>query len=687
MMEKVKVYLVIMGVLGLLSLAGFVLAEDGAEPVEPRPRVTGTAKDQAGNPVAGVQIGVLSVMRTPPTTLTDAAGKFDIGGWKPGLEPSDGICLIARQIKLNLAARLDLPQGSNREDIDFELAPAISWRGTVTDPDNKPIGRARVSIVMGTWEDDPLDGAVTDIKGRYEFKAMPQRQEYFIRAEAEGYGRGKVSTGLINNTKDIGEVQQIILKPANMSVSGVVIDVDGRPVPNAEVQISTPGTGQPERKTKTDSQGRFTLTRICDGSFTLDVGKGHHLTGYVPNVQAGAEDVKIVVFQWPPKERVLVESPFEANPQAGVLKYRWSERGWWRLLEGKDSQRIQMTTRKPAGVNSENLKNDNVLFGQWHSPAVKGGYRWIALDRTHEHGPYDRLIMDTNGDGHLDDEMVTLAYTISQPSIENYGVGFGAVRVLLDEDSGPQIYHLGLFYQFDRVLFAGSSGWYEGYVTVGGIKQHCLLVDKDSNGTFDTKSQNPGKCDLIAFGEEDGRIVRFVGNFVEIDGALYRLDIARDGEYMNVNLTAATDVKFGTVKLQGDITEFAAGGENGLFAVKPTNGVAKLPVGKYRIDHWLIEREDEKGRKWTLEGHSFDDCGIFEVREGAEISLWVGEPIFGGVDQISERGTVYSFVNPNICGRLGECLELGRGDDFIPTQLRIRSKDGSYDRSFTFEYG
>ncbi|MHC4621024.1 MAG: hypothetical protein ACYTEQ_25030 [Planctomycetota bacterium] len=115
--------------------------------------------------------------------------------------------------------------------------------------------------------------------------------------------------------------------------------------------------------------------------------------------------------------------------------------------------------------------------------------------------------------------------------------------------------------------------------------------------------------------------------------------------------------------------------------------MARLPVGRYRIDHWLIEREDEKGKKWTLEGHSFDDSGIFEVREGAEISLSVGEPIMAGVDQISKMGTVYSCVNPNIRGRLGECLELGRGDDFIPAQLRIRSKDGSYDRSFTFEYG
>ncbi|MHC4621023.1 MAG: carboxypeptidase-like regulatory domain-containing protein [Planctomycetota bacterium] len=543
MMEKVKLYPVIMGVLGLVALAGFVLAEDGAEPPEPEPRVTGVVKDQAGNPVAGVRIRVLlgPGPRRPTTTLTDAAGKFDIRGWKPGSEPSDGIGLIARQMDLNLAARLDLPRGSNREDIEFELAPALYWRGTVTDPDNKPIGRARVSIVMAAWEEDLLDSAVTDIKGQYEFKAVPQRQEYFIHAEAEGYGRGKVSTGLINNTKDIGEVEQIILKPANMSVSGVVIDVNGEPVPNARVLISTRGTGQPERKSKTDSQGRFTLSGICDGSFKLDVEKGDHLTGYVPNVQAGAEDVKIVVFQWPPEERVFVESPFEANPQAGVLKYRWSEPGRWRL-ERKDTQRIQMTTRKPTGVRSGNLKNYNVLFGQWHSPAVKGGYRWIALGRTHEHGPYDRLIMDTDGDGHLDDEMVTLTHTMSQPSIENYGVGFGAVRVLLDGDSGPQIYHLGLFYQSDRVLFAGSSGWYEGYVTVGRISQRWLLVDKDGNGTFDTKSENPGKCDLIAFGEEDDRIVRFVGDFVEIDGALYRLDITRDGEYMNVNLTTATDV-------------------------------------------------------------------------------------------------------------------------------------------------
>ncbi|MHC4647645.1 MAG: carboxypeptidase-like regulatory domain-containing protein, partial [Planctomycetota bacterium] len=166
MMEKVKPYSVIMAVLWFLSLGSFAGAEDAGESAEPERRVTGVVKDQAGNPVAGVRIAVMLDPGHQPTALTDAAGKFDIGGWKRLWEHPDGICLIGRQMKLNLAARLDLPRGSNREDIEFQLAPAISLRGMVTDPDNKPIGGAKVSIQISGWDDVHFDSAFTDIMGR-----------------------------------------------------------------------------------------------------------------------------------------------------------------------------------------------------------------------------------------------------------------------------------------------------------------------------------------------------------------------------------------------------------------------------------------------------------------------------------------------------------------------------------------
>ena len=61
-----------------------------------------------------------------------------------------------------------------------------------------------------------------------------------------------------------------------------------------------------------------------------------------------------------------------------------------------------------------------------------------------------------------------------------------------------------------------------------------------------------------------------MGNYIEIDDTLYRTEIARDGAY--IKLTKAEDVEFGNVRLSETITEFSAGGENGLFTLKPEKG-------------------------------------------------------------------------------------------------------------------
>lgn len=684
MTVKANLFLAILTVCVFITLSGLVLSREIAETDTLEQTVTGIVKDRLGNPVAGAQVAALPMSNR--YVLTDADGRYKIS-WKRKWEPRScrSLCLMARHVKLDLAALINITHQTRT--INIELEPALVLTGTVEDPNGKPIPGAEVSIslIKGWGCGTPVKNVITNDKGRYEFRALPQKQEYGIGTNPEGYGLRSITTGLINIKKAVAEVEPIVLKPTNKSVSGIVLDVNGHPVVAATVILNR--KGQPRRETKTNAKGRFTLNNICDGSFTLDATKTHQLTGYIPNVQAGAEEVKIVVFQWPQRRITPEESPFEPDSQAGILKYRWSDRGW-RLLEGKDFQRIYMTMRKPDGVRFGNLKNDNVLFGQWHSPVVKGGNRWIALDRTYKYGQYDRLIMDTNGDGHLEDEIVTMANSSSQPSTENYFISFGPIEVLLNQDNGPRICHLSLgFYYNDKELCTGTVGWYEGYVTVGGEKLLCLLVDKNSNGTFDTKSPEMSESDLIAFGEEDQRIIRTVGEYVELDGNLYRLEISRSRDSMNVSLIPAKELPFGTIRLSKSITEFTAIGQNGLFTVRPIDDLAKLPVGTYYIDHWIKEQKDKQDNKWTLKGHSFGDSGVFEVREGYRTTLSVGEPIFTSLEQMSQKDGVFSFVNPKLYGQLGEKINLARNEDDLQLLLHIKSNNGSYDRTFTFEYG
>ena len=82
------------------------------------------------------------------------------------------------------------------------------------------------------------------------------------------------------------------------------------------------------------------------------------------------------------------------------------------------------------------------------------------------------------------------------------------------------------------------------------------------------------------------------------------------------------------------------------------NGSGTLPVGKYRINQWILEHEDKKGRKWKLQGESASDKGDFNITTDNETKLSIGEPIVSKL-QVNKRDSGYSF-NQNLEGKFGE---------------------------------
>jgi hypothetical protein len=314
---------------------------------------------------------------------------------------------------------------------------------------------------------------------------------------------------------------------------------------------------------------------------------------------------------------------------------------------------------------------------------VKSGWLWIALDRTHEQGPYDSLYIDSNGNGGLDDETAAAAYRTDQQSAY-----FGPVKVIFQIEDGPVTYHLNFrSYQYgtaDNRLYISSGGWYEGDITVGGEKKHCILFDYNVNGAFNDKSENAAECDRIRIGKQGGQDTLFTGNYILDNETLYQPEIARDGAC--IKLTKAENVKFGSVRLPESITQFSANGENGLFILKPEKGVALLPVGKYRVYDWAVERQDEKGTNWKLKGSGLSEKNIFDITEGKEAVLAIGEPIVATLNA-SEREGTYSF-NHSMKGRAGERIELTHnGAQPQAPKVRISSADGTYDLTFSFQYG
>jgi len=343
---------------------------------------------------------------------------------------------------------------------------------------------------------------------------------------------------------------------------------------------------------------------------------------------------------------------------------------------------IELSTQQPTDVKLPQFKGKNQFFAKWPTSMVKSSFLRIALDRTHEQGPYDLLYIDSNADGNLDDETAAAAYRADQNSTY-----FGPVKVIFQVEDGPVTYHLNFrFSQYgtnDRGLYASSGGWYEGDITVGGEKKHCVLFDNNVNGAFNDKSVNAGDCDRIRIGRQGSQDTLFTGKFIEVAETLYELDIARDGAF--IRLTKAENVNYGNVRLPESITRFSTHGENGLFILHPEKGIASLPVGKYSVYDWAIERKDETGTNWKLYSIG-GKKNTFEITKDEQAVLSIGEPIIATLDA-SEREGTYSFSH-SMQGRAGERIELTRnGAQPQAPKIRIKSADSDYDRTYSFQYG
>jgi hypothetical protein len=350
-----------------------------------------------------------------------------------------------------------------------------------------------------------------------------------------------------------------------------------------------------------------------------------------------------------------------AEPQG----YRWTE----------------LTNKPPPGVVWPKL-GPNAQYGKWTTKLDPKGGRWICLDRTARSGLCDRLFIDCNGNGRLDDET-----PVKAARREEYMSSFDPVKLVFKGEDGPITYHLlCTYYQFspDRVqLLTGSGCVYEGKVNFGGKKHLLQIVDSTVNGLFNDISSNPSDSDRVLIDGQEGTS-RYLGRLLEVDNRLFRIEVSPDGAF--VKAEPARNLVQGVVRLPENIAEFTAVGLNGHFVRRPVKGEVSLPEGVYRVHGWRIDRKDDAGRIWHLTGSSFSDFATFSVSKAQPVSLAAGEPVKTVLQATRNKGE-FSF-SLQLQGSLGESVDITCGTDRAPApQLQLASAKGTYRTSNNFQYG
>jgi protocatechuate 3,4-dioxygenase beta subunit len=232
---------------------------------------------------------------------TDGEGKF-VAGYDEK-RTGQGLFVMARDVEHSLAALVRTKEFG--KPVELTLSPALTVKGKITDPNGLGIPAARVSLCFRFASCLSQMGAevLTDSQGNFTFNAIPPVSSdfnYVMSAHAGGFGPKEYDRITIGGHPGAtSEIPVIQLVPANVSISGTVVDANDLPAGRVPVFLhGADGFDQPRKTTATNEDGRFEIRRVCKGPLRIQANFPSNPGGAgFLYAQGGGKDVKIILGQ------------------------------------------------------------------------------------------------------------------------------------------------------------------------------------------------------------------------------------------------------------------------------------------------------------------------------------------------------------------------------------------------------
>jgi protocatechuate 3,4-dioxygenase beta subunit len=267
-----------------LAVRAGVATDAGDRRLRPGGRLSGTVVDEDGAPVAGAEVrtwGFVSMPADAPPHVTDAQGKFRIGGL---LASTYGLRVDAKGFAPGSLDEIAVKLDQEVANLRVALKRGLTITGHVMGSDGSPIAGARVAFAS----DGPFvlqqaneRGAVeTDAGGRFELSDAPATSGR-VTASAKGWADASATAA-----GGAGDVTITLTRPG--SIHGTVVDArTGSPLAsftawaeaeeNGRVFVIGGARVSHDHETTVDgsSDGTFTIDGLAPGSYVVHaVAKG-----------------------------------------------------------------------------------------------------------------------------------------------------------------------------------------------------------------------------------------------------------------------------------------------------------------------------------------------------------------------------------------------------------------------------
>jgi len=303
--------------------------------------IVGMVRDESGTSIGDVDFRIIPFHGMGLREY--ANGFFEIYQWPldPNT-PTQEHHLIAQNKERNLAVGVQIKEDVN--ELEISLKRGMILTGRVVGSDGKGVKKATVVINelrtskwsgnTSNWAGKYLNRVESDSEGRFEFRALPPGYDFGLSARRVHYrpSRTEVRSEDVRGNRIDGV--SIVLPRGQFSVSGVVVDTNGKPVPDVRIWCS--GKEQIGINARTDADGKFRADGIFKGevniSAQLQIKDGKMIFANV-NTVAGANDVTIVldnkrVAPTPVKGRACFTSETEVWVDGAVVPISQVGRGW-----------------------------------------------------------------------------------------------------------------------------------------------------------------------------------------------------------------------------------------------------------------------------------------------------------------------------------------------------------------------